>query len=90
MMRTALAAFKLYNIVFIVYSLLALVVSFSFSIKDFFLVSDPSRYLDFFLNSTYVFWDKERIIECYLEYKDNNALHNAYLNNIAVYVNTYV
>ena len=63
---------------------------FSFSIKDFFLVSDPSRYLDFFLNSTYVFWDKERIIECYLEYKDNNALHNAYLNNIAVYVNTYV
>ncbi len=85
--RNNKTAFKLYNVVFIVYSLLALVVSYSFTIQDFFHISDPSRYLDFFINSTNVFWDKERIVACYLEFTDSNALHNAYLNNIAVYAN---
>lgn len=78
---------KLYNIVFMVYVTFAFIVSCSFSKTDYFLVSDPSRYLDFFLNSTYVSWQKDAIVRCYLEFTDSNALYNAYLNNIAVYAN---
>lgn len=80
-------SFKLYHIVYAIYIIFAFIVSNSFSINDYFLVSDPSRYLDFFLNSTDVFWNKEDIVRCYLEFTDSNALHNAYLNNIAVYAN---
>lgn len=80
-------SFKLYHIVYAIYIIFAFIVSSSFSINDYFLVSDPSRYLDYFLNSTYVFWNKEDIVRCYLEFTDSNALHNAYLNNIAVYAN---
>ena len=80
-------SFKLYNIVFSVYLPLTFLVSCSFSITDYFFVYDPSRYLDFFLNSTYQFWLKGDIARCYFEFADNNALHNAYLNAAAVFTN---
>lgn len=79
---------RLYNIVFIIYAILAFIVSCSFSKTDNFIVSDPSRYLGYFIDATNVFWEKESIVRCYLEFSDQNALHNAYLNNIAVYANT--
>lgn len=79
--------FLLYNIVFSVYFTLAFIVSTSFSERDFFLVSDPSRYIDFFINSTSVSWGREDIVSCYLDFTDSNTLYNAYLDNIAVFVN---
>lgn len=80
----------LYNIVFSVYFTLAFIVSTSFSVRDFFLVSDPSRYLDRFINSTSVYWVREDIVSCYLDFTDNNALYNAYLNYVAVFVNNFL
>lgn len=79
--------FLFYNIVFSVYFTLAFIVSSSFSVRDFFLVSDPSRYIESFINSTGVSWGREDIVSCYLDYTDSNALYNAYLDNVAVFVN---
>ncbi|MEE1143115.1 MAG: hypothetical protein U0L22_05720 [Bacteroidales bacterium] len=79
--------FLLYNIIFSVYLLLTFLVSISFSEVDWFLVFDPSNYIDYFLNSTEQFWLKDDIFKCYFEFADNNALHNAYLNAVAVFIN---
>lgn len=80
-------SFRLYNIIFAVYLVCAFIVSRSFSVTDNFLVSDSSRYIESYMNSSFLLFDKEDFINHYLAFSDSNVLYNTYLNAVAMYVN---
>lgn len=80
-------SFRLYNIIFAVYLICAFIVSRSFSVSDYFLVSDSSRYIESYMNSTFLLFDKEDFVNHYLKLSDSNVLYNTYLNGMATYVN---
>lgn len=79
---------RLFNGVFLVYIVSALVVSVSFSISDYYLVSDSSRYIENYMQRTQMFFNGEDLYKCYFEFSDSNLLYNAYLNVMAVFANT--
>lgn len=79
--------YKVYNVVFFCYSLLAYVVSASFSVTNNFLVSDSSRYIESYINRNYLFFDIYDLIDCYFGFSDSNLLYNAYLNVAAMFAN---
>ena len=80
----------LYNRVFLIYFILAYIVSLSFNITDNFIVSDSSRYIDSYMYRTSFAFGNDDFIKCYLGLADNNFLYNAYLNVMAMFANTYL
>lgn len=62
--------FRLFNIIFSVYIVSALLVSLSFSISDNFLVSDSSRYIENYMKKTQMFFGSEGLYNCYFEFSD--------------------
>lgn len=78
---------NIFHIVFTVYIAAAYITSLSFSVLDYFLVSDPSRYIDSYINRIYFFYNKQDFIDCYFYFADNNLLYNAYLNAMAMFAN---
>lgn len=79
---------KLFDVIYLVYIISALIVSFSFSTTDYYLVSDSSRYIETYMQGTQMFFDSEDLSKCYLEFSDSNLLYNAYLNAMAIFTNT--
>ena len=79
---------RLFNGIFPVYIVCALLVSISFSISDNYLVSDSSRYIENYMQRTQMFFDSEDLYKCYFEFSDSNLLYNAYLNIMAMFANT--
>lgn len=78
----------LYSIVFIIYVLMAYIVSKSFSASDHFFVSDSSRYIESYISRLDFFYVMEDLIDCYTNFSDSNLLYNSYLNIMAMFANT--
>lgn len=78
----------LYSIVFMIYVLLAYIVSVSFSTSEHFLVSDSSRYIESFISRLNFYYVREDFINCYTQFSDSNLLYNAYFNIMAMFANT--
>lgn len=81
---------KVFDIVFFIYIIVAFIVSQSFSISDHFMVSDSSRYIESYINRISFYYVKQDFINCYLHFSDSNILYNAYLNAMAMFVNTHL
>lgn len=81
---------KLFNIIYIAYITSSFVVSASFSTSDFFLLSDPTRYIDSYLNRRNFFYDLQDLKDCYLNFSDSNFLYNSYLTIMSVFANKYL
>lgn len=81
------SSFRLFNIVFSVYIIMAYIVSLSFSANNNFLLSDPSKYIYTYMFRTSYFLTSEDFLNCYLGLADNNFLYNAYLNLMSNYAN---
>ena len=81
---------RLYNIIFFIYFALAFVVSLSFSSSNFFLVSDSSRYIESYMNSTSFFFRMEDFIKCYIGFSDSNLFYNSYINIMSILANKYL
>lgn len=78
---------RIFHITFIIYVLLAFIVSRSFSVYDHFIVSDSSRYIESYINRHTFFYNKEDFIHCYFYFSDTNLLYNAYLNIVSMFAN---
>lgn len=79
--------FRLYNVIFEIYFVLAYIVSLSFSTTEHFIVSDSMRYIESYMNRTSFNFGIDNLIECYAGFADNNLLFNKYLNIMAIYAN---
>lgn len=77
-------AFKVNQIVFFVYFLVAYIFSQAFVNGEFFVVSDPSRYIANYGSSRSMGDVWQNIHDCYFLFADNNALYNTYLRSISV------
>lgn len=80
--------FQLYNKIFLMYFILAYIVSLSFNAIDFFIVSDSSRYIDSYMYRTSFSFGIDDFINCYIKSADNNYVYNAYLNVMAMFANS--
>lgn len=83
---------KVFGVVFPIYVISAYIFSLSFSDGNYFLVSDPQRYLFRFLNvhswTFENFWAE--LYECYFSFNDSNALYNYGMDGLAYIANTYL
>jgi hypothetical protein len=76
--------FELFNIVYCVYILVAYIFSQSFSATNFFLASDPMRYITRNINLTSCPYDWNYLLSCYTKFTDSNALYNIIISYVAI------
>lgn len=81
--------FRLFSIVFSIYTSIAFIVSLSFSGQGYFYVSDSMRYIADYMSRTSFHYDLQDLYDCYFSFSDTNLLFNAYLNEMALIMNKH-